>query len=88
MNKNLTPAQRDVMLMLDGRTSPLELNGTYTRVVNALKDKGMVNVRRSTRTIAFGPARGSHQWNTSRVVLTVTLTKEGSDFIYNGGLDK
>lgn len=81
--RNLTKPQRDVMLMLDGRLGELQLNGTYTRVVKTLKEKGLITYRRTTKTISYGPARGSH-----RVVLIPELTKLGSDFIYEGGLDR
>ena len=88
MNMKLTPSQRDLLLMLDGRIAPLELDGTYKRVCVSLRDKGLITFREWRKTVAYGPARGSHTWNKSRVVVVPTLTKEGADFIYNGGLDK
>lgn len=87
--RGLTKPQRDVLLMLDGiRINDLELNGTYTRVVKTLADKGLITYRRTNKTISYGPARGSHTWSKSRVVLIPQLTKLGSDFIYEGGLDR
>jgi DNA-binding MarR family transcriptional regulator len=79
----LTQPQRDVLLMLDGRLSNLELNGTYSRVVKALSEKGLVAFRKGTRQILIrGP------YDKGRVVYHVQLTDRGGDFIYNGGLDR
>lgn len=88
LNTKLTQPQRDLLLMLDGRIIPLELDGTYKRTCTSLKAKGFITFRETTKHIRFGPARGSHMWNTARKVIVPTLTTEGADFIFNGGLDK
>lgn len=71
----LTKPQRDVLRMLDGRYSPLELNGTYAQVLNTLKRKGLVH---------FGTGRSAY----GRVTYRVRLSTVGGAFIYNGGIDR
>lgn len=78
-----SPAQREVLSVLDGRLSPVEFNGTYARTLKALATAGMVNVRKTHKVIRIrGP------YDRSRVVFVVTLTDAGWRYIYNGGLDK
>ena len=76
-------AQRNVLTALDGATAPVEFMGTYTRTLKSLKDKGLITYKRGTRSFSLGtfPYHGSNTY------FLVSLTREGSDFIYNGGLD-
>ena len=81
----LTKPQADVLRMLDGRYSPLELNGAYAQVLNTLHRKGLVFFTKHTRRIGL---RGPASWDRGRVVYSVRLSALGGAFIYNGGLDR
>lgn len=83
----LTKPQRDVLLMLDGRTSALVLNGTYARVCKSLKEKGLVMVQRRYYQARYGPISGG-PYDTNRLRIYVLPTPKGADFIYHGGLDR
>ena len=77
-----SPAQRDILARLDGATAPVEFDGTRKRSIDVLKRKGLVNYRlihKSSPTYYYPGG--------SVLVLSTVLTKEGSDFIYNGGID-
>lgn len=75
----LTQPQRDVLVMLDGRLSNLELPGVYGRVLTSLTDKGLVvTMKRRKRTAP----------DVAHNVYMVQLTDRGGDFIYNGGIDR
>ena len=83
--RSLTPAQREILVMLDGKFEPLELNGTYSQALNALKRKGLVHFSTGTKFVRYGTSGPG--WNMSRKVFRVRLSVLGSDFIYNGGID-
>lgn len=74
MNKiNLTAPQREILVMLDGRFAPLTLPGVYKRACVSLRDKGLIHF---TEGKNFG-----------RKVIRPRLSVDGSNFIYNGGID-
>lgn len=85
INRSLTTPQRDVLVMLDGKIGPLELNGTYSRTLNSLREKGLIHVSSGTKYVQYGTARPG--WNLSRKVFRVRLSTVGAAFIYNGGID-
>lgn len=77
----LTPAQRALLHRVD-RLVPFDEPGTSVRPIKALAALGLVTyepVKRYVKTRGY-PDR-------VQVMYRVTLTKKGSDFIYNGGID-
>jgi hypothetical protein len=77
INRSLTPAQRDILVMLDGKIGMLDLPGSYAVTVRNLKKKGLVHYSAT--------ARGSVR--RSRTTFAVRLSVLGAAFIYNGGID-
>lgn len=71
---SFSPAQMRVMRALDGRWSPLELDGTYWRTLKSLAEGGWISFTRQNLP--------------KRPLFVVTLTRQGADFIYNGGIDQ
>jgi len=80
--KKFSKPQTDVLRALDGATSETEFNGLYARTIESLRVRGMVKVRRGRKSAAT-----YYYPDATRLVLYVTLTDEGWNFIYNGGID-
>ena len=84
--------QREVLVALDGKLSPLELDGSWSKTVKSLEAMGLVSYRR-VRSFAhphhFTGQRAVYTRNASarKTTYYVSLTSKGSDFIYNGGID-
>lgn len=80
----LTVAQRDILARLDGSFERMEFAGTSRKPIENLAKAGLVTYRRET----YNVRTGTFPYNRAGIRYIVTLTKEGSDFIYNGGIDK
>lgn len=76
-------AQMSILRNLDGATAPVEFDGTRKRTIDSLKRMGLVKYRLRHKSSPTYYYPGG-----SVLVLETVLTKEGSDFIYNGGIDK
>lgn len=72
-----------VLRALDGATAPTRMSGSNARTVESLRKMGMVTYTRSRQ-----PSPTYYYPGGSTLVLHVSLTREGGDFIYNGGLDQ
>lgn len=71
---NLTHPQREILVMLDGRFAPLTLPGVYKRACVSLKNKGLIHFTEETHH--------------GRKFIRPRLSVDGSNFIYNGGIDR
>lgn len=76
-----SPAQRDILARLDGAAGPVEFDGTRKRSLDFLKDKGMLTYRKVSRDAS------TYYFPRYQTFYLAVLTQEGSDFIYNGGID-
>jgi hypothetical protein len=80
--KKFSNTQLEVLRRLDGATAPVEFNGLYARTVESLRSRGLVKVRRSRKSA------GTYYYpDSTRLVLHVSLTDEGWNLIYSGGID-
>ena len=77
-----SPAQERVLRTLDGATAPVEFGGTAARTIESLRKMGLVTVRKGRKS-----ARTYYYPDATTLVLYVSLTREGSDLFYNGGMD-
>ena len=81
------------MQQFDGVEGTASFSGTYKRTAESLARLGLVTVRTTRRYLnpehlAYGRTIWTQYQGSPRTVVVVTVTRAGSDFIYNGGLDK
>lgn len=81
------------MQQFDGLVGTVRLDGTYKRTADSLARLGLVTVRTSRQYqnpehVAYGRTIWTKYQGSPRTFVTVNITAAGSDFIYNGGLDK
>lgn len=78
-----TPAQREILARLDGSFERVEFSGVSRKPIENLAKAGLVTYRRETYTVRTGTFPYARQG----VRYVVALTKDGHNFIYDGGID-
>lgn len=81
--QRFTPNQLRILRSLDGATAPVQFDGIDKRSLVKLRDLGLVTFREGRKS-----AKTYYYPNATTMVLTAALTKDGFNFIYDGGIDR
>ena len=79
--KKLSKVQVQILRALDGALAPVEYTGVEKRSLDILKERGLVTYRAGSRNAS------TYYYTRFQTVYFASLTKQGSEFILNGGID-